>query len=230
MKPAHKVLLCILDGWGIRPASDDNAITLAGTPHLDKLTNDMPHTELQTSGLAVGAPRGADGQLRGGPHQHRRRPHRLPGPGAHQPGLSSPASSPPIPSSAPRSTRPRRTASPSTCSGWCLPAACTRRWTTSTACLEAAHAARACPTSTSTPSPMGATPHPRAGSATWRSWRSSSARRTPGRSPPWAGATTAWTATSDGTGCSSPTRPSSTARAPRPPMRSPPSAPRTRRR
>src|SRR4051812_15784472 len=61
MKPAHKVLLCILDGWGVRQERDDNAIVLAGTPHLDKLTNGSPHTELQTSGLAVGLPEGQMG-------------------------------------------------------------------------------------------------------------------------------------------------------------------------
>jgi 2,3-bisphosphoglycerate-independent phosphoglycerate mutase len=61
MKPAHKVLLCILDGWGIRAARDDNAIALAGTPHLDKLTHGLPHTELQTAGLAVGLPEGQMG-------------------------------------------------------------------------------------------------------------------------------------------------------------------------
>ncbi|HZI03708.1 MAG TPA: 2,3-bisphosphoglycerate-independent phosphoglycerate mutase, partial [Archangium sp.] len=61
MKPAHKILLCILDGWGVRKERDDNAIALAGTPHLDALTHGTPYTELQTSGLAVGLPEGQMG-------------------------------------------------------------------------------------------------------------------------------------------------------------------------
>jgi 2,3-bisphosphoglycerate-independent phosphoglycerate mutase len=61
MKPAHKVLLCILDGWGIRKERDSNAILLAGTPQLEALARDMPFTELQTSGLAVGLPEGQMG-------------------------------------------------------------------------------------------------------------------------------------------------------------------------
>ena len=61
-KPAHKVLLCILDGWGLRKETDDNAIALAGTPHLDKLISlGALSTELQTSGLAVGLPEGQMG-------------------------------------------------------------------------------------------------------------------------------------------------------------------------
>ncbi|XXF79283.1 2,3-bisphosphoglycerate-independent phosphoglycerate mutase [Myxococcaceae bacterium GXIMD 01537] len=61
MKPAHKVLLCILDGWGTRKERDSNAIVIAGTPQLDRLTRDMPSTELATSGLAVGLPEGQMG-------------------------------------------------------------------------------------------------------------------------------------------------------------------------
>src|SRR3954453_7353036 len=61
MKPAHKVLLCILDGWGIRKEREDNAILIAGTPNLDKISNGYPFTELQTSGEAVGLPQGQMG-------------------------------------------------------------------------------------------------------------------------------------------------------------------------
>ncbi len=61
MKPAHKVLLVILDGWGIRKEREGNAILLAGTPNLDRIRKDMPFTELQTSGLAVGLPEGQMG-------------------------------------------------------------------------------------------------------------------------------------------------------------------------
>ncbi|HYX92925.1 MAG TPA: 2,3-bisphosphoglycerate-independent phosphoglycerate mutase, partial [Myxococcaceae bacterium] len=61
MKPAHKVLLTILDGWGIRREREANAIAIAGTPHLERISQGMPFTELQTSGLAVGLPEGQMG-------------------------------------------------------------------------------------------------------------------------------------------------------------------------
>jgi 2,3-bisphosphoglycerate-independent phosphoglycerate mutase len=60
MKTAHKVLLVVLDGWGIRTEREANAILLAGTPELDRISSGFPVTELQTSGLAVGLP---DGQM-----------------------------------------------------------------------------------------------------------------------------------------------------------------------
>ncbi len=61
MIPAHRVLLVILDGWGLRSEREANAILLAGTPHLDQLARDNPVTELATSGLAVGLPEGQMG-------------------------------------------------------------------------------------------------------------------------------------------------------------------------
>jgi 2,3-bisphosphoglycerate-independent phosphoglycerate mutase len=61
MKPAHRVVLAILDGWGIRTERADNAILQQGTPALDRISQRMPFTELQTSGLAVGLPQGQMG-------------------------------------------------------------------------------------------------------------------------------------------------------------------------
>ena len=61
MKPKHKVLLVVLDGWGIRKERESNAILLAGTPQMDALGREFPSTELQTSGLAVGLPEGQMG-------------------------------------------------------------------------------------------------------------------------------------------------------------------------
>ncbi len=61
MKPAHRVVLAILDGWGIRAERADNAILLQGTPALDRMAEGMPRTELATSGLAVGLPEGQMG-------------------------------------------------------------------------------------------------------------------------------------------------------------------------
>ncbi len=55
------VMLMILDGWGIAPASDCNAATLAHTPNLDRFFAEYPHTELEASGLQVGLPEGQIG-------------------------------------------------------------------------------------------------------------------------------------------------------------------------
>lgn len=55
-------LLCILDGWGWRPGDDpDNAIAQARTPNYSRLLKDCPHATLQTSGAAVGLPKGQMG-------------------------------------------------------------------------------------------------------------------------------------------------------------------------
>ncbi len=61
MPPKHRVLLAILDGWGVRSEREDNAILLAGTPSLDRFAGKMPRTELLSSGLAVGLPEGQMG-------------------------------------------------------------------------------------------------------------------------------------------------------------------------
>jgi len=55
------VLLVVLDGWGIRPEREANAIAIAGTPNMDALAKEFPNTALQTSGLAVGLPEGQMG-------------------------------------------------------------------------------------------------------------------------------------------------------------------------
>ncbi|MBU0457131.1 MAG: 2,3-bisphosphoglycerate-independent phosphoglycerate mutase [Nanoarchaeota archaeon] len=54
----QKVLLLILDGWGIRKERKDNAIKLAKTPVIDKLWKTQPHAILKASGTAVGLPKG----------------------------------------------------------------------------------------------------------------------------------------------------------------------------
>ena len=51
-------LLLILDGWGIAPAGEGNAISLANTPTLDRLVTDYPMSRLACSGRAVGLPEG----------------------------------------------------------------------------------------------------------------------------------------------------------------------------
>ena len=55
------VVLAILDGWGIAPEGPGNAVTLADTPHLDRLLATYPHATLRTSGEDVGLPAGQMG-------------------------------------------------------------------------------------------------------------------------------------------------------------------------
>ncbi len=58
---SRPVVLCILDGWGQRAATADNAIARAHTPVWDSLLASCPHGLLQTSGGAVGLPEGQMG-------------------------------------------------------------------------------------------------------------------------------------------------------------------------
>lgn len=55
------VMLMILDGFGIAPKSDGNAVEAAKKPNFDALVEKYPHTELQASGLEVGLPEGQMG-------------------------------------------------------------------------------------------------------------------------------------------------------------------------
>ncbi|MEE8496681.1 MAG: 2,3-bisphosphoglycerate-independent phosphoglycerate mutase, partial [Xanthomonadales bacterium] len=55
------LLLMILDGWGYRAETDNNAIALAKTPCWDKLWNNDPHCLIETSGESVGLPLGQMG-------------------------------------------------------------------------------------------------------------------------------------------------------------------------
>ena len=54
-------MLVILDGWGWREASADNAVRLARTPTFSKLWSTCPHALLHTSGKDVGLPEGQMG-------------------------------------------------------------------------------------------------------------------------------------------------------------------------
>ena len=56
-----KVLLCIMDGVGIRENSLGNAYKNADTPVLDSLMREYPHTYLEASGEYVGLPKGQMG-------------------------------------------------------------------------------------------------------------------------------------------------------------------------
>lgn len=58
---SKKVILCILDGWGIAPSSPGNAITIANPNVYNYLSSHNPTTKLLASGQAVGLPDGQDG-------------------------------------------------------------------------------------------------------------------------------------------------------------------------
>jgi 2,3-bisphosphoglycerate-independent phosphoglycerate mutase len=59
--PSRPVVLCVLDGWGYREATSDNAITAAHTPTWNRLWQEWPHTLLQASEHHVGLPVGQMG-------------------------------------------------------------------------------------------------------------------------------------------------------------------------
>lgn len=56
-----KIVLCILDGCGIREEKDGNAFANANKPNFDMLINKYPHSILQASGPFVGLPEGQMG-------------------------------------------------------------------------------------------------------------------------------------------------------------------------
>ena len=51
-------VLIILDGWGYREETQDNAIANGNTPVWDRLWAEAPHTLISGSGLDVGLPEG----------------------------------------------------------------------------------------------------------------------------------------------------------------------------
>jgi 2,3-bisphosphoglycerate-independent phosphoglycerate mutase len=57
----NPVVLIILDGFGINPETENNAIALARTPKLDDYFARYPYTTLQASGRAAGLPEGQMG-------------------------------------------------------------------------------------------------------------------------------------------------------------------------
>ncbi|MEM7631406.1 MAG: 2,3-bisphosphoglycerate-independent phosphoglycerate mutase [Pseudomonadota bacterium] len=61
MTPPKPVVLCILDGWGLRDETHGNAPALANTPTVDHIMATCPHATLITHGPDVGLPRGQMG-------------------------------------------------------------------------------------------------------------------------------------------------------------------------
>ncbi|HXR33795.1 MAG TPA: 2,3-bisphosphoglycerate-independent phosphoglycerate mutase, partial [Verrucomicrobiae bacterium] len=60
-KRPKPVVLTVLDGWGYRAETKDNAIALARKPAYDELLRKFPNTLIQTSGPSVGLPEGQMG-------------------------------------------------------------------------------------------------------------------------------------------------------------------------
>ena len=61
MELENRVLLMILDGWGIGDKSKSDAIFQGNTPNIDKLKEKYPNSQLLTSGENVGLPAGQMG-------------------------------------------------------------------------------------------------------------------------------------------------------------------------
>ncbi|MCG2761345.1 MAG: 2,3-bisphosphoglycerate-independent phosphoglycerate mutase, partial [Candidatus Delongbacteria bacterium] len=57
----QKIIMCILDGYGIGHDFAYNAVTRANKPNLDKLFGEFPSSELVCSGFEVGLPKGTMG-------------------------------------------------------------------------------------------------------------------------------------------------------------------------
>jgi len=58
---SNKVILIIMDGWGIAENPEVSAIDRAETPFYDAITQEWPYMTLEASGLAVGLPEGQMG-------------------------------------------------------------------------------------------------------------------------------------------------------------------------
>jgi 2,3-bisphosphoglycerate-independent phosphoglycerate mutase len=69
VKAGRRVLLLILDGWGIGDGGPGDLIAQADTPVMDGLMVTWPHSQLQAAGPAVGMPQGTVGNSEAG-HLH----------------------------------------------------------------------------------------------------------------------------------------------------------------
>ncbi|MGC8201497.1 2,3-bisphosphoglycerate-independent phosphoglycerate mutase [Aliiroseovarius sp. PTFE2010] len=61
MSHPKPVVLCILDGWGLRAQTDANAVALSDTPNYDRIMSTCPNATLVTFGPDVGLPSGQMG-------------------------------------------------------------------------------------------------------------------------------------------------------------------------
>jgi 2,3-bisphosphoglycerate-independent phosphoglycerate mutase len=68
-RPVERLLVLILDGWGINDRRNGNLIARAATPVMDGLLARYPNLRLKAAGTAVGLPEGAVGNSEAG-HLH----------------------------------------------------------------------------------------------------------------------------------------------------------------
>ncbi|MBI3304783.1 2,3-bisphosphoglycerate-independent phosphoglycerate mutase [Candidatus Parcubacteria bacterium] len=59
--PFRSVILVVMDGWGVGPDSEGNAIANAATPTIHRIESQWAFTQLQAAGIAVGLPWGEAG-------------------------------------------------------------------------------------------------------------------------------------------------------------------------
>jgi 2,3-bisphosphoglycerate-independent phosphoglycerate mutase len=69
VRDQRPLILIVLDGWGVNPRREGNAIAQASTPNMDALAGSYPSTEISISGLDVGLPDGQMGNSEVG-HMH----------------------------------------------------------------------------------------------------------------------------------------------------------------
>ena len=69
MKLKHRVILVIMDGWGIAPPGPGNYIAQANTPNFDYFIKHYPHSQNKAAGNAVGLPKNTEGNSEVG-HLH----------------------------------------------------------------------------------------------------------------------------------------------------------------
>ncbi|MCP2604504.1 alkaline phosphatase family protein, partial [Candidatus Aminicenantes bacterium AC-708-M15] len=69
LKKRNRILLLILDGWGLREEKHGNMIAKANTPNFDYFWKNYPSTKLNASGESVGMPAGTVGNSEAG-HLH----------------------------------------------------------------------------------------------------------------------------------------------------------------
>ena len=61
MTAPRPVILCVLDGWGMRTETDNNAVALADSPNWDRFAETYPQARLDASEEQVGLPSGQMG-------------------------------------------------------------------------------------------------------------------------------------------------------------------------
>jgi 2,3-bisphosphoglycerate-independent phosphoglycerate mutase len=69
LKPAGRLVVLILDGWGYNPKAEGNLIARAATPVMDRLLGSCPFAVLAAAGESVGLPAGTVGNSEAG-HLH----------------------------------------------------------------------------------------------------------------------------------------------------------------